>query len=759
MLDLRFLELFYLGECIHMITRTLFSSVRISVARLIFIGLFLSLLPMKAIYADPEGVAAVSDNGLQVTIKPQVVAPQSLASAILKDAHTRDFPGFADERFILDQNAKKELQLDWLIKQLDRTQTYLGSNSLAQLMNPVNDLAEIQRRQSLIKIFMNDMSLYNSVARVLQAVAENEEQVLTYWNRLDPLLWSVEHLYFNFGPFKNLNQSKVALEAITLYDAGTAFKALLGFLCLQGFYNEVRNLFFSGVKPDGKRIWDGVWRLPNNHNFLWTNYMHDYVPGCDDAAHKNTVINVSIGGTFKDAVLLQNEIWRRQGNVLGSFTQPIKNFFSGTKEPVAQEQGATESQAAAAANAEEVNALKPEQSEAQRPHFSWGTAALLTAGVLYEDYEILKAVRGSKAVLKQTNENLEALRARMIGVADFMKAIQQLEALVVTHSDLRDALPAHVINNIALSQSLSEKMQELVALLNTATFKKSKSIFYLRGKVLYANKLFQEIKEELIPAMQAMAEIDAYCSIARLMKESALNANKFTFVTFTNAPSAYLELTNCWIPVLNPNEAVANSMTLGQKNPGKLIITGPNGGGKSTHLKAVGQTVALAQSWGIVPARRAQMSIFDAVRTSMDPREDLAHGLSKFMAQKESMDKIQEFVLGDPSKISLILLDEPYDGTVTDEIARRAGAFCDNVVTSKNCLAIVATHIMPTLSNEKLYAWAHVDIAEPKAGTFRRTFKLRSGLAKRWFEDPLWRSRFIDWLSVEMRNKARANLA
>jgi len=148
------------------------------------------------------------------------------------------------------------------------------------------------------------------------------------------------------------------------------------------------------------------------------------------------------------------------------------------------------------------------------------------------------------------------------------------------------------------------------------------------------------------------------------------------------------------------------------------------------------------------------MSIFDAVRTSLEPAEDLAHGLSKFMAQKESMDKVLQFVHSDPAKVSLVLLDEPYDGTVTDEIARRAGAFFDSVITSNNCLAIGATHIMPQLANEKLYGWYHVGITEPKLGEFKRTFQLQPGLAKRWFEDQAWRGRFIDWLTVEMRNKA-----
>lgn len=722
-------------------------------ARFILLGMILSLIPMSQMHGH-QHAAPHHHAGEAVQIKPQVVAPETLAALVLQDAQKRGISVLVADQHVLDAHAKAELQLPWLVHSLDRSQTYLGSNGLAQLMNPVNDRAEIERRQHLIKTFLQDDPLYTRISEALQEIAQSEEAVLTYWNPLDPLSASVGHLYFSFGPFKYLNDSKLALEAGTLLDAGMAFKTLVGVLFLQGLINEAFNFMKSGVRPSGKRIIDGFLKLPNSHNPLWTNYMHEYharmnaAPEVDrDAIHKDMVGKVEIGGTLKDAVLLQDEVWRRQGEVIGSFAKDIKEFFFGKTD-----QNANNNAAPAPNNA------NPQNQNAQRP-FPWGTLAFYTVGTLYEDYQIYKAVRDSKSFLKHTYQSIELLRMRTIGVADFIKAIQKLEKLVASSPEIKQSLPASVIKNLSLGKSLSAEMKELVALLNTATFKKQApgkkaSIFYSRGKVLYANLLITKIKNQLVPAMQAVAEIDAYCSIARLMKESTNNANKFCFATFTDTPQAYLELENCWIGVLDPKESVANSMMLGQNKPGKVIITGPNGGGKSTWLKAAGHAVVMAQSWGIVPARKARMSIFDAVRTSLEPAEDLEHGLSKFMAQKESMDKVQRFVQHDPTKISLILLDEPYDGTVTDEIARRAGAFCDGIVNSKNCLAVVATHIMPVLADATLYGWYHVDIAEPELGMFKRTFKLKPGLAKRWFEDQAWRGRFIDWLTVEMRNKA-----
>jgi len=710
-------------------------SIQKNSARLILLGMILSLIPFSATYAGPRASFSLTVGApeqQQLEVQPEIVPLKVLAARALESSPMKVVPGLENINAVLDAHAKQELQLDWLVRTLDRTQTNLGKNGLVKTMSPVNDLGEIERRQQLIKTFINDPHLFNSVTLSLQGIAKSEASVLNYWNERDSLSLLAGRLYFNLGFFKSLNKSKLALEAMTLFDAGSHFKTLVGTLFLQGLFNQMEQYNRFGTPIDTTKIFEGLTKHVADHNFLITRYMHDDIvrqyqaKAVDPNENKQRGSDVYADGTFLDNVRYKEQVFNAQGNFMDQGAEWLgekKDMFSGPG------------------------------MQRWNKFTAWGEQ--IGRMVMY-DYMLYKSVMAAKDGLKFTHLILEGLRTRMTGVADFIKAVQALEKLIATNPELQNHLPVHVKNNIALSKSLSPKMRELVALLNAATFKKSKSFLYSRGKVLYANYLFAEIKHELVPAMHAVAEIDAYCAIARLVKESAGSANKFNFVTFTNSAQAYLELDNCWISVLDPQESVANSMTLGQRKPGKAIITGPNGGGKSTWLKAAGQAAVMAQAWGIAPARKAHMSIFDAIRTSLEPHENLAGGISKFMAQKESMDTVQQFVHSDPTKVSLILLDEPYDGTVTDEIARRAGEFCDSIVMSKNCLAIIATHVMPTLENTKLYSWYHVDIAEPSVGTFKRTFKLKSGLAKRWFDDASWRARFIDWLSLEMRKKALA---
>ncbi len=697
-------------------------------ARCIAFGLFLSLvMPFQPSYAVSVDLNVnIGEQQKEEQIKPEILPVPVLVSRAFANDSYRSLDLNSE---VLDAHSARELQLSWLVEKLDRTQTYIGSSCLGNTLNPTNEISEIERRQSLIKTLMDNPHLFNNMTLALQSVAKSEEAVLTYWNEKDPVTYNIAGCYFS--SFASLNKSKLALEGATLFDFGSRIKNLVGLLFLQGLFTQLERWDNQG-DFDQSKVFDGFSKfLLLDHNPFTANVMDEQLvqrlqitdendPAYINPANNNNIYRQIIeNGTLLDKIRYREAASNRQQD-----TWKNKTGFSFFGTPV---------------------------TKGWNKFSAWGEKLLFTA--MY-DYYLWTIFISTKKGLIQSHRNLEALRTRMVQVADFIKAVQVVEKLVNQNPELQKVLPAKIKNDLALSKSLSAKMRELVELLNTATFKKSISIFYLRGKVLYANLLFSQIKHELVPAMKAVGEIDAYCSIARLVQESDQNQNKFSFVTFDETAQAYLELDGCWISVLNPNEAVANSMTLGKTKPGKVIITGPNGGGKSTWLKAAGQAVVLAQAWGIAPARHAHMSIFDAVRTSLEPRENLAGGISKFMAQKESMDKIQRFVLEEKNKVALILLDEPYDGTVTDEIARRAGEFCDNVVTSNNCLAIIATHVMPTLANEKMYGWYHVDIAEPKRGEFRRTFRLRSGLAKRWFHDQAWRGRFIDWLSIEMRKKA-----
>jgi hypothetical protein len=155
-----------------------------------------------------------------------------------------------------------------------------------------------------------------------------------------------------------------------------------------------------------------------------------------------------------------------------------------------------------------------------------------------------------------------------------------------------------------------------------------------------------------------------------------------------------------------------------------------------------------------VPASSAQQTLFTAIKTGISPRENVAEGLSTFMAEKKSMESLFNVVQkSDENHHALVVIDEPYKGTVDDESARRIYDFGKKSSAYPYAIMCIATHVRkPTLlacDTDGLFGNYHVAINEYTFGYFKRLFKLAPGCADWWFEDEEKRGRFIDWIGLK----------
>lgn len=94
-----------------------------------------------------------------------------------------------------------------------------------------------------------------------------------------------------------------------------------------------------------------------------------------------------------------------------------------------------------------------------------------------------------------------------------------------------------------------------------------------------------------------------------------------------------------------------------------VLITGPNTGGKTATMKAVGLAALMARAGLFVPANVAQLPWFDAVLADIGDDQSLSQSLSKFSARMKRTDTILR--VATPN--SLVLLDEVGSGTSPTE--------------------------------------------------------------------------------------------
>ena len=152
------------------------------------------------------------------------------------------------------------------------------------------------------------------------------------------------------------------------------------------------------------------------------------------------------------------------------------------------------------------------------------------------------------------------------------------------------------------------------------------------------------------------------------------------------AADGSLELIQARHPLLHPN-CVPLDLKLGGTTS-CLVITGPNGGGKTVGLKITGVNALLMQcSCFILASVNSRLPIFDHVLSDIGESQSIEEHLSTFTSHLQRLNEI----LRDAGPRSLILMDEIGVGTDPQEGAALAQGVLKALVR-RGCLTLVTSH-------------------------------------------------------------------
>jgi len=120
-----------------------------------------------------------------------------------------------------------------------------------------------------------------------------------------------------------------------------------------------------------------------------------------------------------------------------------------------------------------------------------------------------------------------------------------------------------------------------------------------------------------------------------------------------------------------------------------LLISGPNTGGKTVLLKALGLFSALVQSGIPAPvAAGSRIAIFDNIYADVGDEQSILASLSTFSAHLKNLVE----VLSSATEHSLVLIDELGSGTDPIEGAALGGAILE-ALTARRTLSVATTHL------------------------------------------------------------------
>jgi len=120
-----------------------------------------------------------------------------------------------------------------------------------------------------------------------------------------------------------------------------------------------------------------------------------------------------------------------------------------------------------------------------------------------------------------------------------------------------------------------------------------------------------------------------------------------------------------------------------------VVVTGPNTGGKTVFLKAVGLIASLAQS-GVVPpvGPGTRLPVFRGIFADVGDEQSISDSLSTFSAHLRNLQEM----LQDANTSSLVLVDEPGTGTDPKEGEALARALIETLA-ERRCTAVVTSHL------------------------------------------------------------------
>ena len=190
-------------------------------------------------------------------------------------------------------------------------------------------------------------------------------------------------------------------------------------------------------------------------------------------------------------------------------------------------------------------------------------------------------------------------------------------------------------------------------------------------------------RDELLGALDALAELDALH--ARAVYADALGSTAPSF----SEPSEGWNIQTGRHPLLLARGVDAVPFTLemgvGERT---LVISGPNTGGKTVLLKAVGLLSAMAQA-GIPPScGPSRLAIFDDYFADIGDEQSIEASLSTFSAHLKNLGEI----LDHATASSLVLIDELGSGTDPLEGAALGWAILEDLTARGTC-TIASSHL------------------------------------------------------------------
>ena len=344
----------------------------------------------------------------------------------------------------------------------------------------------------------------------------------------------------------------------------------------------------------------------------------------------------------------------------------------------------------------------------------------LSAGMLLNVAELLRAARTARDALVTDRENTPVLRGKAEGIFTARNLEKDITDAILSEDEIADRASSELMNIRRHLRGAQDRIKEkLNQMIHSAAMQKylQDPIITMRGDryvlpvraeyrssvpglvhdqsssgatlfiepmaaVEMGNELKQwEVKEqqeiarilaalsaEAAPYARSMAETVELLSELDFIFAKGLLSRRFTCVQPKINREGYLHIIRGRHPLIDPEKVVPETVWLGREFT-TLVVTGPNTGGKTVTLKTVGLFTLMAQAGLQVPADPGtELAVFEQVFADIGDEQSIEQSLSTFSGHMTNIVRIMHEV----TPRDLVLFDELGAGTDPTEGAALA---------------------------------------------------------------------------------------
>ncbi len=399
----------------------------------------------------------------------------------------------------------------------------------------------------------------------------------------------------------------------------------------------------------------------------------------------------------------------------------------------------------------------------------------LSAGMLLNVAELLRASRAAQDALLTERENTPILRAKAEGLFVARNIERDITDAIISEDEIADRASSELMNIRRHLRGAQDRIREkLNQMIHSATLQKAlqdpiitvrnnRYVLPVRaefrssvpglvhdqsssGATLFiepmaavemGNELKQwELKEqqeiarilaalsaEVAPYAAAMAETQEQLAELDFIFAKGLLSRRFFCVSPKMNNEGHLKIIRGRHPLIDPEKVVPSTIWLGEEFT-SLIITGPNTGGKTVTLKTVGLFTLMAQAGLQVPADPGtELAVFEQVFADIGDEQSIEQSLSTFSGHMTNIVEIMHEV----TPRDLVLFDELGAGTDPTEGA----ALAQSILTR---LLHIKVRTLATTHYSELKAFALTTQGVENASvefdveTLRPTYRLSIGV-------------------------------